>query len=79
MEYCEFFEATFGPAAAIRASLAGDPERAAAFDRDFLGFAERSNRGPAGGPAEYHYEYLLVVARKRAQASGDPASGERGA
>jgi ubiquinone/menaquinone biosynthesis C-methylase UbiE len=64
-EYCEFFKETFGPAVAIRASLANQPERAAAFDRDFLRFAERSNRGAPGGPAEYHYEYLLVVARKR--------------
>ena len=36
-----------------------------ALDRDFLEFATRSNRGVQNGPAEYHYEYLLVVARKR--------------
>lgn len=64
-DYCEFFKATFGPAVAICASLADQPERAAPFDRDFLEFATRSNRGAADGPAEYHYEYLLVVARKR--------------
>ncbi|HSJ17897.1 MAG TPA: methyltransferase domain-containing protein [Solirubrobacterales bacterium] len=63
--YCQFFKRTFGPAAAIEASFADQPERAAAFDRDFLGFATRSNRGAPDGPAEYHYEYLLVVARKR--------------
>jgi len=28
-------------------------------------FAVRSNRGEAGGPAEYSYEHLLAVARKR--------------
>jgi hypothetical protein len=39
----------------------------AAFDRDFLDFAARSNRGAPAGPAEYHYEYLLVVARKRSR------------
>ena len=49
---------------AIYASLADQPERAAALDRDFLDFATRSNRGAPDGPAEYHYEYLLVVARK---------------
>ena len=65
-DYCEFFKETFGPAVAIRASLADQPERAAAFDRDFLEYATRSNRGASDGPAEYHYEYLLVVARKRA-------------
>jgi ubiquinone/menaquinone biosynthesis C-methylase UbiE len=64
-DYCEFFKATFGPAIAIHASLADQPERAAALDRDFLDFATRSNRGASDGPAEYHYEYLLVVARTR--------------
>ena len=65
-EYCEFFKATFGPAVAVYSSLAGEPDREAALDREFLEFATRSNRGKPGGPAEYHYEYLLVVARKRA-------------
>jgi SAM-dependent methyltransferase len=65
-EYCEFFKRTFGPAVALFGALAGEPERAAALDRDFLEFATRSNRGPEDGPAEYPYEYLLVVARKRA-------------
>jgi ubiquinone/menaquinone biosynthesis C-methylase UbiE len=62
-DYCEFFKANFGPAVAIYASLAHQPERATALDRDFLEFAERSNRGASDGPAEYHYEYLLVVVR----------------
>jgi ubiquinone/menaquinone biosynthesis C-methylase UbiE len=63
-DYCELFKATFGPAVAIYADLAGQPDRAAALDREFLEFATRSNRGASQGPAEYHYEYLLVVARK---------------
>lgn len=66
-EYCEFFNATFGPMVAIRASLAAEPERAAAFERDFLDFAFRENCGGPEGPAEYPYEYLLVVARKRGE------------
>jgi 2-polyprenyl-6-hydroxyphenyl methylase/3-demethylubiquinone-9 3-methyltransferase len=61
--YCGLFKRTFGPVVAIAASLAADPDRAAALDREFLEFAERSNRGVAGGPAEYPYEYLLVLAR----------------
>jgi ubiquinone/menaquinone biosynthesis C-methylase UbiE len=64
-DYREVFKATFGPAVAIYASLADQPERAAALDRDFLEFATRSNRGASDGPAEYHYQYLLVVARTR--------------
>lgn len=38
--------------------------RAAALDRDLLEFAIRANSGPRGGPAEYRYEYLLMVARR---------------
>ncbi|HEX2126781.1 MAG TPA: hypothetical protein VHF45_09515 [Thermoleophilaceae bacterium] len=65
-DYREFFKRTFGPVVGIYASLAEEPERAAALDRDFLEFATRANSGPPEGPAEYRYEYLLVVARKRA-------------
>ena len=64
--YRELFKETFGPVVGIYASLADEPERAAALDRDFLEFATRANSGPPGGPAEYRYEYLLVVARRRA-------------
>lgn len=63
--YRELFKATFGPVIAVYAALADRPERVAALDRDFLDFATRSSRGRPGGPAEYHYEYLLVVARTR--------------
>ena len=62
--YCELFKRTFGPVVAVYASLADLPERRAALDRDFLGYATRANRGRPGGPAEYPYEYLLVVARR---------------
>ena len=59
-EYCDFYRDTFGPAVA-----AYDSDRAEDVDRDFLAFATRQNRGEPEGPSEYHYEYLLVVARKR--------------
>jgi ubiquinone/menaquinone biosynthesis C-methylase UbiE len=65
-DYRELFKQTFGPVVGVYASLAGDPDRAAAADRDFLEFATQANSGPSEGPAEYRYEYLLVVARKRA-------------
>jgi hypothetical protein len=54
--YCDLFRETFGPVAAIYAGLAGQPDRLAALDRDFLDFAKRANTGPRGGPAEYPYE-----------------------
>jgi hypothetical protein len=63
-DYRELFKQTFGPVVATYASVADDPDRAAALDRDVLDFATRSNRGASGGPAEYPYEYLLVLARK---------------
>ena len=64
--YCDFFKQTFGPVIGLYASLADRPDRLAALDRDFLGFATRSNQAPPDGPAEYPYEYLLVIARTRA-------------
>lgn len=66
--YCELFKQTFGPVVAMYAIHAGDPESVAALDRDLLEFAMRANSGPPGGPAEYRYEYLLVVARRHVSA-----------
>ena len=63
--YREFFKETFGPVVATYESLAEDPERRAALDEDFLDFATRTNSGPPDGPAEYRYEYLLVLGRRR--------------
>jgi SAM-dependent methyltransferase len=63
--YVDFFKETFGPVVGIYGLLADDPEKSAALDQDFLDFATRLNRGEPGGPAEYRYGYLLVVARKR--------------
>jgi ubiquinone/menaquinone biosynthesis C-methylase UbiE len=62
-QYVQLFKETFGPAVAVYSSL--EPGLAAALDDAFLDFAMRASRGSDGGPAEYHYEYLLVVARKR--------------
>lgn len=64
-EYREACRRTFGPAVSIYAGLGDQPERMAQLDRAFLDFAEGADCGPVGGPAEYHYQYLLVRARKR--------------
>ena len=64
-DYVELFKQTFGPLVSLHAFLADQPDRAAALDQDFLEFATRFNRGSRKGPAEYHYEYLLVLARRR--------------
>jgi len=63
--YCDFFKQTFGPVVALYASLADRPDERAALDRRFLDFATRSNTAPPDRPAEYRYEYLLVVGRRR--------------
>jgi ubiquinone/menaquinone biosynthesis C-methylase UbiE len=63
--YVELFEETFGPLIALRTFLAHRPGGTAELDRDLHEFATRANRGSRDGAAEYHYEYLLVVARKR--------------
>jgi ubiquinone/menaquinone biosynthesis C-methylase UbiE len=62
--YVELFTETFGPLVALRSALAGEPDRLAALERDLHDFALQENGGQAGGPAEYRYEYLLVVARR---------------
>ena len=61
--YWAFYKQTFGPIVAVLDTLADEPERAAALERDFVEFATRSNGGDPGGPAEYPFEYLLVVGR----------------
>ena len=63
--YVDHFKTTFGPAVALYAALTDQPDRLAALDREFHEFAETSNRGAPGGPAEFPYGYLLVVARTR--------------
>ena len=62
--YCEYYKRTFGSVIATYAALS-EPDERAGLDRSFLEFATRANRGPADGPAELWFEYLLVVARKR--------------
>ena len=64
-DYRDFVKATFGPVVAVYRDLANDPAATAELDRAFLDFAERRNTGRPGGPAEYRYDYLLVVARRR--------------
>lgn len=61
-DYLEFYKETFGPVVAIYAGLADRPEQAAALDRELLDLATHWNRGTPEA-AEFHYDYLLVIAR----------------
>jgi ubiquinone/menaquinone biosynthesis C-methylase UbiE len=63
--YVDLFTETFGPVIGLHRFLADQPDRLAALESEFLEFATRENRGEPDGPAEYPYEYLLVVARRR--------------
>jgi ubiquinone/menaquinone biosynthesis C-methylase UbiE len=63
--YYELFRDTFGPMVAIRGSLAEQPERVDALERDFLDFVARANSARSQAAVELPYEYLLVVARKQ--------------
>jgi ubiquinone/menaquinone biosynthesis C-methylase UbiE len=63
-DYVAFYKETFGPIVAMYGLLADQPERLAALDRDFTDFARRWNEGTPDA-AEYRYDYLLVIARKR--------------
>jgi ubiquinone/menaquinone biosynthesis C-methylase UbiE len=62
--YCDFFKETFGPIIGLYASLAGEPDRLEALDREFRELAASANAAPPGKPAEYRYEYLLVVGKR---------------
>lgn len=61
--YRDLFRTTFGPLVALYETVAGQPDRTHALDRDFLAFVERHSRTPSG-PVEVPYSYLVVVARK---------------
>jgi ubiquinone/menaquinone biosynthesis C-methylase UbiE len=63
--WVRLYEETFGPLVALRVALADDAARRDALDRDFRAFAARANSGPPGGPAEWVFEYLVAVARRR--------------
>lgn len=68
--YVDLFKTTFGPVIAIYGLLAEEPAQIADLDREFLEFATRWNRAAPGGPAEYSYEYLLIVGRTEVRDAG---------
>jgi SAM-dependent methyltransferase len=60
-ELPDYFKANYGPTIAVYQSIADDPERVAALDRDLAALARRNDRGSAGTVLDW--EYLLVTAR----------------
>lgn len=59
-EFRDFFKARYGPTIAVYRSIADDPTRVAALDRELADLARRHDRGD--GTMEW--EYLLFTARK---------------
>lgn len=63
--YIELFKTAFGPVIAVRRFLESEPDRLAEFDLEFGRFAHQYNQDDPGGPAEYPYDYHVIVARKK--------------
>ncbi|MEO5981173.1 MAG: class I SAM-dependent methyltransferase [Pedococcus sp.] len=64
-EFRDFFKANYGPTIAVYRSIADDPEKVAALDRDLVALAERCDRSDDGdGHTVMDWEYLLVTARR---------------
>ncbi len=60
----EYWKRNYGPTIAVYRANAGDPDRTAALDRDFLELLTTWNRAEETGRAVYDAEYLLVTARR---------------
>jgi ubiquinone/menaquinone biosynthesis C-methylase UbiE len=63
-QYYELFRDTFGPIVAIRRGLSAEPAHLAKFEREFLAYVERWNRGLPGEPIRIPYDYVLVIVRR---------------
>ena len=63
-EFREYWKRNYGPTIAAYTFNAGQPERVADLDRDFLTFLTEWNRSTDPGATAYHAEYLLVIATK---------------
>lgn len=57
------WKTVYGPTIAVYRSIADDPERVAALDRDLAALVTRFGRG--SGDTAMDWEYLLLTARKR--------------
>ena len=59
----DYFKSHYGPTIATYKSIAGDPDKVAALDRDLADLARRNGRG--GSTTVLDWEYLLVIARRQ--------------
>jgi ubiquinone/menaquinone biosynthesis C-methylase UbiE len=66
----EYFKARYGPTIAVYRSLAEEPDRAAALDRELADLCRRSDRGQ--GSTVVDWEFLLLTATKRRETVPTP-------
>jgi len=59
----DYFKSHYGPTIATYNSIAGDPDKVAALDRDLADLARRNDRGTLSTVLDW--EYLLVIARRK--------------
>lgn len=62
-EFRDYFKRNYGPTIAVYRNIADDLDRTAALDDDLAALEERHLEGPAAG---MEWEYLLLIAHKRA-------------
>ncbi|MEU3548713.1 class I SAM-dependent methyltransferase [Streptomyces longwoodensis] len=63
-EFRGYFKERYGPTIAVYRSLADDPARAAALDRDLADLARGHGLGAEDGRTAMEWEYLLFTARR---------------
>jgi ubiquinone/menaquinone biosynthesis C-methylase UbiE len=59
----DYFKSHYGPTIATYNSIAGDPDKVTALDRDLVDLARRHDRGTSSTVLDW--EYLLVIARRK--------------
>jgi ubiquinone/menaquinone biosynthesis C-methylase UbiE len=66
VDYRDHFKANYGPTIVAYRNIGDDPERTRELDEALADFCERRNLAAPGEPARFELEYLLVIARRRA-------------
>ncbi len=69
-DFRDYFKARYGPTIAAYASLADQPDRAAALDAELADLARRMDRG--SGSTVLEWEYLLLTATRRRESVPGP-------
>lgn len=60
----DYFKERYGPTITVYKNIAGEPDRAAALDRDLTALAEDGDLGTGSGGTVLEWEYLLFTARR---------------